>query len=131
MQDLGVRTIGACLAGSAALLVAIPAPAAPVHHHRATAHKAARAPKDDIATYLATCAASETDCETGVVEARAAFPITQTILHEPEFCVTAADSDYHVLTPKVTAWLKAHPEHNADTTYGGIDAALASMYPCG
>lgn len=122
--------IRAFLAGSAALMVAMPAPGAPAHRHHGAAHKAAPAPKDDIVTYLATCQASESECETGIAEARLAFPITQTILHEPEFCVTAADNDNHVLTPKVTAWLKAHPEHNADTTYGGIDAALESMYPC-
>ena len=115
---------------AATLILAMPAGSAPVHRHRAAPHKAAPAPKDNIVTYLAACEASETQCVTSVAEARTAFPITQTILHEPPICIAKTDDDDHVLAPKVTAWLKAHPEHNADTTYGGIDAALESLYPC-
>ncbi len=83
------------------------------------------------ALIVATAAVSATpECAIGVSEARASFGVTQALFHDPDYCVTAIDADSHVLAPKVTAWLKEHPDHNADPEYGGINAALAALYPC-
>jgi hypothetical protein len=109
---------------SAALLAAAP------HHtaRKAIAHKAEAA--DTITAYLAKCQTSESECAIGVSEARAAYPVTQAMFHDPDYCVSAADDDSHALAPKVTAWLKDHPDHNPDPIYTGINAALLAMYPC-
>jgi hypothetical protein len=100
--------------------------AAPRHHVSPK-----KSEPDTVAAYLAKCQSNEAECETGVAEARASFKVTQTILHDPDYCVPSADDDLRVLTPKVAAWLKEHPEHDSSPIYGGINAALGAMYPCG
>lgn len=111
-----------------ALIVATPAASAPAPRHHPAPHKAN--PPNDVAVWLAKCQASETECVIGVSEARFSFKVTQIITHDPDYCVPAADDDSHVLAPKVAAWLKDHPDHNADPEYAGINAALGAMYPC-
>jgi hypothetical protein len=123
------RPVRILLAGAAALIVAMPAASSATPRHHSAARKTA--PPNDVTTWLATCRASEIDCVIGVSEARASFQATQAILHDPDYCVPAADDDSHLLAPKVTAWLKDHPDHGRDPEYSGINAALASLYPCG
>jgi len=117
------------LLGAAALVAGTSAPglAATRHHHAAPKTNG----PDTVAAYLAKCQSSEAECETGVAEARASFKVTQAILHDPDYCVPSTDDDLGVLTPKVTAWLQKHPEHDSGPIYGGINAALGAMYPCG
>jgi len=117
------------LAGAAALLVAISGPGAAAPPHHPAAHKAA--PANDVNAWLAKCETSASECAIGVSEARASYSTTQAMFHDPNYCVPASDDDSNVLAPKVVAWLKDHPGHKADPVYGGINAALLAMYPCG
>ena len=114
-------------AGAVALIVTTTALSAAPRHHSAV-HKAP--PTNDVTAWLAKCQASENECVIGVSEARASFHVTQALFHDPDYCVPVSDDDSHVLAPKVTAWLKDHPDHASDPVYMGINAALAAMYPC-
>lgn len=127
MQDVGPPPIR-LLACAAAIVLAIPVGSAAAPRHRPAPHKAA--PTNDVAAWLVKCQTSESECAIGVSEARESFHVTQAMFHDPDYCVPAADDDSHVLAPKVTAWLKDHPDHHADPVYTGINVALTAMYPC-
>lgn len=98
----------------------------------AAGHRVSHSAKaDDVAGYLSLCKTDADGCATRVVEAQAAFRITQSFFHDPGYCIPASDDHGNILAPKVVVWLTSHPAHTKDPIYTGINAALTDLYPCG
>jgi hypothetical protein len=91
----------------------------------ATTHHAASkagAP-DTVAAWLKQCDTEELQCENRLLKA----PV---LTSAKDSFMTADETDYYNLTPKVRDWLQAHPERNKNTINSGIAAAVTALYPC-